>query len=450
MILEVKLPGVTRFSLTRIVRVQMDLLSCVVGLAGEGKALEEAAVRNYLNAHQGATRSSRLTNWLFETTEKPLGLLKKFVENNDGSIAGNDLLAEKRTIVEKMRQDVVGLYRRGNSDSLDCYFLVKVASTTGTVYDCCPDFVATHAFIKGKNQLPAWLSAMQEFLIYFYENLDQVSKALGTPMFGRQEYFAQFEKVNPNQYVCAICDEHRHMTVLRGAYFSDIEHYFPKTIYPHLCCHPYNLIPLCKPCNSAHKDKDPLLAPKGSRRKLGEIFLPYRSGSVEVQGAVKLDWGHTVLQPFLAIEAMTTGDADFAMKVGALSEIYDIPGRWQKRIHQIGDQLWRYIRQYLRVEVDQGEEIDLHRLRVELGQLMKYLFLDLGKTPWTYVLIWYLGNIIVEEVEQNLQKTGLVGPNPVLDTVKDILGEKDGMLARHATRVEEVIEKARALYGFEA
>ena len=32
-------------------------------------------------------------------------------------------------------------------------------------------------------------------------------------------------------------------------YYTSIEHYFPKSIYPHLAIHPFNLIPICSAVN---------------------------------------------------------------------------------------------------------------------------------------------------------------------------------------------------------
>ena len=63
---------------------------------------------------------------------------------------------------------------------------------------------------------------------------------------------------------------------------------------------------------------------------------------------------------------------------------------------------------------------------MELEQLLGYLFEDLRKSPWAYMLIWYLGNILVEEIETALQNPNPQGIVPVLDTqtVLDVLQGK--------------------------
>src|SRR5205807_9918270 len=55
------------------------------------------------------------------------------------------------------------------------------------------------------------------------------------------------------------------------------DHFLPKSLYPHLACHPYNLIPICHTCNSSYKGpRDPFDDCNGSRRSLNPYILPYR------------------------------------------------------------------------------------------------------------------------------------------------------------------------------
>lgn len=423
MIHVVRLPSETRLYLWQVVRMQMNLLCCTTRLEGD---FTRGNIKTALMKSVSAKKAEILSEWLFEHSS-PRESLKNFAGHGDQK--------EKRTLVRQMMSDVAHLHRGQIERTLTVQFSIP----------------------SRNKPLPDYLEGAQKFLTYFYEEgLDSgLSGALfdknpcNFSKYGRAQFFEAFERENPEQYVCAICDEHRHMTILRGEYFSDIEHYFPKSIYPHLACHPYNLIPICKQCNTAHLDKDPLRAPDGHRRILGEIFLPYRSESIAQQGLLKLDWQKTKDSPILGIQSLIDGDDTFRTKLQAFSEIYNIPARWQGRIDQIGEQLWRYVRHFVHVEIEKGEEIDLIRLKAELEQLLGYLFEDLGKSPWTYVLIWYLGNILIEEIETALLKPDEVDIIPVLETVQDVLNERSDPLAHHRLRAKEVMVTARKLYSRE-
>ena len=49
-------------------------------------------------------------------------------------------------------------------------------------------------------------------------------------------------------------------------------------------------------------------------------------------------------------------------------------------------------------------------VQFKMNQLMTYLFEDLGKSPWTFVILWWLGNIIVDEIERDIEDGGDVEP----------------------------------------
>lgn len=424
MIHNVRLPEDTKWYLWQIIQIQMDVLRCASTLAG---GFTQGNLQTALETTVQAPRAQNISQWVFSHKDTREGLLLFSNHNN---------LGEKSTIVAEMQRDVNRLYTGTLTETLERRFPIPTRA----------------------NPLPGYLDGTQQFLIYFYDFLENglpdllfAENQYYYPKFGRDQFFGAFDRENPGQYVCAICDEHRFMTILRGKHFSDIEHYFPKSIYPHLVCHPYNLIPICKPCNTAHLNTDPLLA-NDPRRLLGEIFLPYRNEGVIKQGLVKLNWQKTPANPKTPILSITSqkepGDMVYA-KLQAFSEIYNIPGRWQGHIHQIGEQLWRYIRQYVRIEIESGKDLDLLQLKSELEQLLEYFFEDLGKSPWAFVLIWYLGNILVEEIETGIHSKK--EDSPFLDTVKNLLENrsKNGPTG-HRLRAKEIIETARILYNEQA
>lgn len=407
MIHEVRLPRETQIYLWQIVHLQMDVLDCVAHLSSD---FTQSSLRAALAGKMPSARAERVARWIFRNTETLEKALRKFVRGNSD---------EKRNLVISMCQDVLRLYWGCPNTTLECCF-------------------------QDDKSLPEYRNGAKDFLADFYERLD---KGLDTRLFrsdthtdfkyGREQFFAAFERENPGQYMCAICDEHRYMTILRGKYFSDIEHYFPRSIYPHLSCHPYNLVPICKPCNQAHLNRDPLQPECGERRVLGQIFLPYRAESVLKSGVIRLDWHHRENKPHLeGIQPRQDQDsAAVRARFQAFSEIYNIPGRWQDRIHQIGEQLWRRIRNYVRLYP--CEHLNVQRVKTELEGLLGYLLEDMGREPYDYVLIWYLANMIVEELEKSISADASA---PLLDTIKDLLVPSQGQ------NPDEVLQLARGLY----
>lgn len=420
MIHDVKLPNETKLYLDQVVQAQMDLL---IGAANLQGAFAQDQLRLQLATKMSGQRADQLASWLFH---------RKVPAEAVGAFAAYNDVATKTALAEQMRRDVDRLSQGNIQEELE--------------------YQATRM-----NPLPGYLKGAYDFLVYFYEYLDAglsmelfQENPFNFYKYGRKQFLAAYERENPEQYVCAICDEHRYMTVFRGKYSSDIEHYFPKAIYPHLSVHPYNLIPICGPCNTVHLDKDPLSKQDGNRRTLGEIYLPYRAESVAVQGAIRLTWQSTdppEKRPSLQIQPRQVNDGTLQAKLQAFSEIYDIPGRWQNRIHQIGEQLWRYIRHYVRVEIDGEVEIDLEQLKVELERLLGYLFEDLGKGPWTYGLIWYLSNILIEEIEAAIPNSGGSGVTPAAETIREMLKERGNLIAPHVQAAREALALARDMYN---
>lgn len=78
---------------------------------------------------------------------------------------------------------------------------------------------------------------------------------------------AAFVAANPEAKACPACDH----DIGQG---TDADHYLPKSLYPFLSVHPYNLIPLCLYCNQRVKGSvDPI--DDHSNAPLPNCFRPY-------------------------------------------------------------------------------------------------------------------------------------------------------------------------------
>ncbi|MGE0821918.1 MAG: HNH endonuclease [Candidatus Binatia bacterium] len=366
MIHQVKLPELTRKRLTDVVALQMRLLM----YASSVKALDQASCANYLDrCAQFRSRGGQIAAWLWRSSKR-CAALQEFAQHA--------VLQEKRQWSKQLAREADALLRNPNG---------SFSPPT-------------------RKLLPAWQKAGIEFLCRFYDDLCSSAGLPGylfsiptAASFGRQEFLKEFVAENGSLYVCAVCDESGYRTHLDKGIYTDIDHYFPRSLYPHLSCHPYNLIPICHLCNSSIKrDKDPLQG-RGKRLKLEDIFLPYRSGGIGTQTYLKV----TLATPPAVVrlgKLQTREATDLRQKLAGLSNIYRIPERWEKRIDEIGEKLFRRMRQFF----PDGQGVPLgfdmpQAVNNVLDQLLFYLNEeDQGRDPFAFAMTWWLATLINQEV----------------------------------------------------
>jgi len=418
MIHEVRLPEETKTCLGLIVDLQMDILECVANLE---PGFTEEALQDAL-AGKMPERAREVTEWLHRS-EKVWESLQEFARG---------CKSQKHYLVSRMRLDIQRLYEGDCDETLECLF---TQDQSGDYREGARKFLLNVYDRWRRSGLKAGL---------FRDNPKE--PCLNIKEYGPNQFLAAFARENPLT-VCAICDGHHFIEVSHGDYIAEIEHYFPRSIYPHLALHPYNLIPICRACNQKHGDKDPLEAPDGGRRKLNEVYLPYRPDSVSRRGALKLEWASgknavdAVKSPKFKI--LSTDEKDekrfraFYERVRVLRDVYDIPDRWIGSTHQIGEKLWRRIRGYFFALPYSGDKLDRQVVQTKLEELMRCLIEDQGREPWGYVLIWYLANIMVEELEQRT----LVEENPLVATIQGILSHRPS--PPRGLGVDEILQTVR-------
>lgn len=412
MIHNVELPKATREQLMEVVKLQFALLRYAV----DRDVIDEVTCATYLEntSRYSNERAGRIAHWLFNS-KKRWEPLAEFAQGTEGNEALPDpkldnLRKEKQELVEEMDVDSLDLRIGYGKVSLDVYMLKNELPSWLKAANYC---------LNEYKKMPDWLQGAKDFLINFYEAL---AKGLSGDIFTdgqkytRQDFFAAFTAENPDLYVCAVCDETSFRTISGDHYSSDIEHYFPKSIYPHLACHPYNLIPICTYCNRfIHGDKDPLRATDGSRRNLGDIFLPYRQDSLAPQTALKLVWNLKDFEPTEITLVKRDANADLRDKIIAFGEVYNIPQRWQGKIHEIGEHLWRRIRHFLADELSVTDTLDSAEfVQQKLGRLLAYLWNDLGKDPLSFPSLWWLATLLANEVDPIVENRGTLSQSAFL------------------------------------
>ena len=152
---------------------------------------------------------------------------------------------------KNMRRAVDRLFRMDQEKREEIYEAVK--------HDM--EFMDKKAWEKGKfnlesDQLPeAAQKILRDFFGYFYDvvlctthfRLEGMSRSFYSRKELAKDYFkGKNEKI---RRICPVCLQ----PVTNGETDEDVEHYFPKSKYPCLSLHPYNLYFCCTTCNTSFK-----------------------------------------------------------------------------------------------------------------------------------------------------------------------------------------------------
>jgi hypothetical protein len=248
-----------------------------------------------------------------------------------------------------------------------------------------------------------WQKAGADFLRQFYKEL----RGSGIPpylfsdtgtAFKAQTFLESFRNENTFLCVCPACDDEGYYTISEGSILAEIDHYFPKSVYPHLAIHPFNLVPLCHGCNSWIKgDRDPLEKENGGRRELQDVWLPYRQAGLSKKTFLDVHFpaDHRSAE-FREIKPWT--DYEPRETIAVLGEVYRLPKRWSENKDRIGDKLFRRMRQYSHIVLS-GETIGVQNVSNCFSALLG-LFQeeDLARESFVYPMTWWLSKLIEQEL----------------------------------------------------
>lgn len=95
-----------------------------------------------------------------------------------------------------------------------------------------------------KDSIRGFLEAFYDPL--FYKDAGYLIKTADADVireFHKDEYLKHYKTTNRNVRVCPYCDGQLGNP-------PQIDHFYPKSDYPQLSCHPLNLVPICAACNS--------------------------------------------------------------------------------------------------------------------------------------------------------------------------------------------------------
>lgn len=352
-------PGILQ-PLTQAVHVQLRLLKYAAGTT----VLDGQACAAFIDADpQLAGRGGAAADWVWagETREQQLA-----------RFAAHARTAEKAAWVRVRRKEAAALF-------------------------CGAPAELTPLWRKA----PAWQKAGGKFLEKFYEALSSDSglpgKILGqAENFNRHHFLHEFSQANAGVYVCAFCDEARIGTRHKGRLHADIDHFFPKSIYPHLSIHPYNMVPTCHSCNSGAKGQtDPLAKGRTSRISPRTLGLPYRSKGLAERTAVQVDLARTG-QPEGSFRLVPRIKGQSESEIAGLARNVKIPARWSDpaTANEIGETAFRRLRQFMQAQPELMEAAREDALLRKLDQFLGVMRQEnVGRDPLSLPVKWLLANI---------------------------------------------------------
>lgn len=452
MLHQIELPLETRKWLSFLVRAQLGVLQAALRVCASGSnpaadAFQQQLVASLQEQPYFMHHADQVIDWVYA---KPtlVDELRKFLEGYEGLPAPNRrLLDEKRWLVKAMKQDVWRLYLRNPQGRLQVY--LDRGSALPPALAIAEDFRSK----SQKRELPDWLAKMAAFLRYFYEALaDQgcqpnIFRHRDTS-YSRQDFFEAFKKASPHLMVCPVCDHASYLTTSSdGQYHGDVEHYLPQSTYPHLCVHPFNLVPVCKLCNQAIKrDLDPFAPDPGAgapqRYSLSDILLPYRaehalrkSTVVDVRWLEDNDPSSLVDEDFVwrrkrdgsrervrlkSARLLPRAVQDLKTQYRLFARIYDIPGRWEMQIDEVYDSLFRRIRQLFADDVVMDPDLlaNEQRVKAKLNWLLAFMDDLMGRDAYTYPCMWWLVELISRYLDATIEERTQLGvANPLLSEI---------------------------------
>ncbi|ACK66973.1 conserved hypothetical protein [Rippkaea orientalis PCC 8801] len=386
MLYRIELPEITLERLTDVVYLQMTLLRYASYRSPSQLNKEDCAVY-FEKSQRFRGRHKEIAEWIFRGSTKRK-LLETFASGNQ---------SEKLAWSRNLHQDVVKL-----------------------LYHPCG---LLNPYIKDQNPTE-WKQAGVTFLINFYEEyLDSLPKNFFSESqinnITKGSIRESFEQINKTLEVCPTCD----FEIIR----DEIDHYLPKSVYPHLSCHPFNLMPICGACNDKQIKGNIDLLRKGIKipRQLEQILLPYRTDGLAKHIYLDFDLSENFRQPInIQYYSQTTSSYDSNyLKIHA--NTYKLSSRWIKMSSNMESSLFRTIKKIIK-NPDNKPYLNIFDIQEILDQYLSEELIDeQGKTGFAFPMTWWLATLINQQIE------------PVINSEEEIDIQDYPFLAEIATWIEQ-------------
>ena len=211
----------------------------------------------------------------------------------------------------------------------------------------------------------------------------------------RDDFISSFWSNNTELNVCPACDRERSDKIDDKVY-DDADHFLPKSKYPFLYLHPFNLFPLCMYCNRSFKgDRD--MVDDNNNAPLLNIFHPYKRTALEkLNLQIYRDQnGVPKLGDFADIDGMPS------RRMTSLNRVFRLDERWVRRLKTPKDDVIDLIIDMCARLNQKGQTDDINsdELRIILEQAKDRVIKRLGKNPGYIVRKSYLDFALLDDDE---------------------------------------------------
>ncbi len=185
------------------------------------------------------------------------------------------------------------------------------------------------------------------------------------------------------EYVCPSCDSILVDSPNANPEGYTLEHYFPKSIYPSICLHPLNLIPMCSKCNAGKEDHDPLAPPSNPpfRVPYDEVFHPTKR---PVRQHADLEFTPTPLGREQMSFVARPGGKQLTEAIAAYGILYQIPERWRVLWKRVEQRIDLTVKRAIRMVTYNGANLDIPLFNTAVSLAIKDLEDNCGLEHFNY------------------------------------------------------------------
>jgi hypothetical protein len=211
---------------------------------------------------------------------------------------------------------------------------------------------------------------------------------IGEQDFGRADFASAFWSKNNSLRICPACDTLRPEEG-KDKIYADIDHFFPKSTYPFLSVHPFNLAPICSVCNTVYKkQKDPI--DNHQSQPLVNLFQPYVKAAIdEIDVQVNRISEVTFTVELYDLQGMPS------RRLSNLERLFCLEERWQRRLpHEVVKRItervieWGGMLRHRHIILNEGD------LEDELRSLLEKCTSKIGEEQdqilWKYYIVCVL------------------------------------------------------------
>lgn len=418
MLYKLILPDSIRDKLTDVVYLQISLLL----YASQTEELnKDNCVEYFRKLKRFNGRHQQIANWIWNTEKKTgdtkFKLLQTFATGS---------YSEKRQLIRTLLKDILILFNRK-------YFK---KDKTLTIYD------------YSKKAELNWKTAAAKFLYNFYDQyLDKLPQNFWHDGNGisKKELRQQILDNNINNLrVCPSCDY--------GNQEGQVDHYLPKSLYTHLSCHPFNLVPICYSCNSldVKKDDDLLRNNENQRFNFQDILHLYIDDGLTKHTYLKVNLNQIIVN---TIELTPSSDRFSLTYLSKYNEVYQISQRWIKDKNKIGMELFEKLRENIQfIHPNSDNKNKFKKTYVDIFDILYFLDTSLidfqdkqGKMPSAVLMTWWLVTLINQQIEPVINSNQQIDIEdyPFLAEIASWLNQETIQHPKFMTN--ETLEKARKL-----